>query len=81
MPLNVSIAINGRPLQYLHIGRLSGTTDSESLNTYAVVVSSDPTGSRISNDDWMDAPRFEHRYGDGALTCVQKGIQAYLPSS
>lgn len=80
MPLNVSIALNGRPITHFHIGRLSGDTSADSINTYAVLSSNQPDDLQISNADWLAAPRFEHIYGDGAERCVQLALQAYLNS-
>ena len=78
MPLNVTIAINGWPINHLHVGRLAGGTRPDDMNTYAVVSSDRADTSEIDYTDWLEAPKFEHRYGDGAEACVQKALQAYL---
>lgn len=78
MPLNVTIAINGRPINHLHVGRLSGGTRPDDMNTYAVVSSDRADASEIKYAEWIEAPKFEHRYGDGAESCVQRALQAYL---
>lgn len=78
MPLNVTVSLNGTPLNNFHIGRLKGGTEPDDVNLYAVVASDRPDDSRIKYADWLNAPQFEHRYGDGFEVCVQKALQAYL---
>lgn len=74
MPLHAKIYINDRLIDEVHIGRMSGGSMSpDAVNTYKVVVGEVPT----STEEWLEGEEFTHRYGDGALVCVQKGITAY----
>ncbi len=72
MPIHVDIRINERLLNTLHIGRLSGGTRPDAVNSYAVLEGSEPQ----SNAEWMAGAKFEHRFGDGAEICVMKAIEA-----
>jgi len=72
MPLHVTISVNDRLLNTLHIGRVSGGTRPDDWNTYVVVDGSEPQ----SNAEWLTGAGFEHRYGDGAEVCVMKAIDA-----
>lgn len=85
MPLDVTIAINGRPIHELHIGRLEGGVTDDSVNTYAVVEVTPPrigaTADRVSNRNWDEAPKFEHRYGDGAERCVELALETLRKKS
>lgn len=72
MPLHVDIRINDRLLTQIHIGRLAGGSEPDSINTYAAVEGEEPK----SNEEWLAAVRFEHRYGDGAEVCVRKALMA-----
>jgi hypothetical protein len=75
MPLQVEIRINGNMLKTLHIGRMEGTTDHDSVNTYAATLRL-PGGQ----PDWYnpDASTFYHRYGDGLEVCVSKALDSIL---
>jgi hypothetical protein len=72
MPLHVDIRINDRLLHTLHIGRVSGGTSPDSINSYVVVEGDEPQ----SKSEWLAGTPYEHRYGDGAKACVMKAIQA-----
>jgi hypothetical protein len=72
MPLHVDIRVNDHLINTLHIGRLSGDTSPDSINSYKVVEGEMP--DRL--DKWLVGTDFEHRYGDGAEVCVMKAIQA-----
>jgi len=73
MPLHVDIRINEKLIKTLHIGRLKGGTRPDDVNTYAAVLGDPP----IMIEDWKRlGASYEHRYGDGALVCVQKAIAA-----
>lgn len=74
MPLHAKIYINERLIDEIHIGRMSGgSTAPDAINTYKAVIGEVPT----STQEWMEGTEFTHRYGDGALVCVQKAIEAY----
>ena len=72
MPLHVDIKINETLIETLHIGRLEGGTDPDDLNLYAAVVGEEP----LTIEDWRKrGSTYKHRYGDGALVCVQKALE------
>lgn len=73
MPLHARIYINDREIEQVHIGRIEGDENPDTINTYQVIVGDEPT----STDEWMGGTTFTHRYGDGALVCIQKAIEAY----
>jgi hypothetical protein len=73
MPLHVTIKINRETLETLHIGRIKGGTHPNDLNSYLVVVGEEPLGL----SEWESSGvEYKHRYGDGALVCVRKAIEA-----
>lgn len=75
MPIRVNIDINGHPIEQLHIGRAQGGTSPDDVNTYLAVLGTRPT----SAEDWQErGTEFTHRYGDMALICVQKAIEALI---
>ena len=72
MPLHVDIRVNDLLINTLHIGRMSGGTRPDNINTYMIVEGERPQ----SVEDWLDGVEYNHRYGDGAEVCVIKGLQA-----
>jgi hypothetical protein len=73
MPLHVTIDINSSFLSAVHIGRVKGGTDSDSVNEYLAVRGEQPQTA----EDWLtQGVLFTHRYGDGAEVCVMKALQA-----
>lgn len=70
MPLHVEIRVNDKLLDTLHIGRTEQVHDVTQTSTYLVV------SERTPEWGWDDGVPFEHRYDEGALTCVRKAIQA-----
>jgi hypothetical protein len=72
MPLHVDIRINETLINTLHIGRVSGDTNPNTINNYVIVEGETPT----TMDQWFEGEDFTHRYGDGAETCVLKGLKA-----
>lgn len=86
MPIQVHIEVNGRPIESIHIGRETGGTDPDDLNTYLVIKRDALNGSKFSSrayanppayNEWTDEGiRFEHRYGDGITVCVEKALKA-----
>lgn len=73
MPLHVYVNINHQGLDSLHIARIEGGTDPDDINTYVAVQGDEP----YFYEEWLErGVKYEHRYGDGALTCVRKGIEA-----
>jgi len=37
MPIHIDVRVNDRPIKSLHIGRESGGTDADDLNTYVIM--------------------------------------------
>jgi len=73
MPLHVDIKINERLINTIYIGRMRGGTRPDDVNDYLVVEGDKP----LSLEDWhKNGFSYTHRYGDGAETCVLKGLQA-----
>lgn len=73
MPLHVTVKLNDTLLHEIHIGRDTGGTDENDINTYLVVQGEEPIGTQ----NWLDRGlMFKHRYGDGANVCIMKAIQA-----
>lgn len=73
MPISVQIAINGRSIETLHIGRdRGGSTAPDSINNYFVVQSD----HYPSSDEWYSGSAFTHRYGDGVESCVMHALEA-----
>jgi hypothetical protein len=70
----------------VHIGRLKGSTDPGSVNTYSAVakeskVTALPDGRRYTidyptNHEWDNGAIFHHRYGEGIESCVAKALAA-----
>lgn len=65
MPIHIPIYINDKLIKTYHIGRVSGDTNPESINTYLVV-----------QDDelWGVGKKFTHKYGDGVEVCIAKAL-------
>ncbi len=86
MPIQVYVEVNGQPVETLHIGRVRGDTDPDTVNTYSAVVKTSPPLTRIdgsrytvdypTNREWDNGTMFEHRYGDGINACVAKAFNA-----
>jgi len=73
MPLHVDIRINRELIETLHIGRIEGGTDADDVNTYIACLGPEPVGL----DNWKSiGVEYKHRYGDGALVCVRKALDA-----
>lgn len=72
MPLHVTIKINDRTINTVHIGRMKGGTGPDDINTYLAVSGEQP----MFTDDWYEnGTEFTHRYGDGAEICVKKALE------
>jgi hypothetical protein len=72
VPIHVTIAINKDTIETLHIGRIEGGSDPNDINTYLAALGKQPK----SLEEWKEnGVEFQHRYGDGALTCVRKALQ------
>ena len=69
VPIHVPIYVNDKLIKTYHIGRVSGGTDQESINTYLIVEDDFP---------WETGQMFNHRYGDSIETCVTKGLSAMM---
>ena len=85
MPIEVYIEVNGRPIESIHIGRESGGTGVDSVNTYRVLRLPALDGTRERSRsyapgpayrEWLKGVTFEHTYGDGIEICVEKGLAA-----
>lgn len=73
MPIHVYIEINTTPIETLHIGRIKGGTRPDDINTYVAVLGDRP----LYEEEWLErGTKFTHRYGDMALVCVRKAIEA-----
>lgn len=72
MPLHIDIRINEHLISQVHIGRISGGTRPDDINTYRAVFGERP--SKVEH--WMAGAEYTHRYGDGAEICVQKAFNA-----
>lgn len=72
MPLHIDIKINDILINTVHIGRVSGDTNPDSINKYLIVDGETPQTA----DQWFEGEGFEHRYGDGAELCVARGLLA-----
>jgi hypothetical protein len=63
--------VNGSIIKVLHIGRIEGTEDKHSVNTYLA-------GIRRAGEqpDWYspDMVEVQHRYGDGIEELVRKTL-------
>jgi hypothetical protein len=66
MPLNISIAINDRPLESITIGRIEEFKGRDRWHEYIVRVEEKPE----------DYATFSHRYADGAQECVRRALDA-----
>lgn len=71
MAVQVEMRVNGYIIKTLHIGRIEGNEDKESINTYIA-------GIRNPGEqpDWYasDIVELEHRYGDGIEELVRKAL-------
>ena len=73
MPIHIDIRVNEQKTTQIHIGRLEGFRGDDVEYTYYAVEG--------EYEDWMvpytrlGVP-FKHRYGDGLLTCIAKGLEA-----
>jgi hypothetical protein len=69
MPIHIPIYVNDKIIKTYHIGRVSGDTNPESINTYLIIEDDFP---------WEEGKMFTHRYGDSIDACVIKGINAIM---
>lgn len=73
MPLHIDVSVNEHHIESLHIGRIAGGTSPDDVNTYLVVHGDRP----ITLDEWRNnGVEFNHRYGDGALVCLRRALDA-----
>jgi hypothetical protein len=66
VPLNVSIAINGRPITQITIGRMEELKGKDRFHEYLIRVEGEPEHYAT----------FMHNYADGAEECVRRGLEA-----
>lgn len=73
MAVQVEMRVNGSIIKVLHIGRVEGTEDKHSVNTYLA-------GIRLAGEqpDWYsdDMVEFRHRYGDGIVELTRRALNA-----
>ncbi len=67
MPIHVDIRINDTNATVVHIGRMEDFKGKREVHTYRAVE------GRARYDQGVE---FKHRYSDGLLVCVEKGIAA-----
>lgn len=74
MPVQIRISVNDELVETLHVARLTKLGSVEgSVNEYAVVQQHDePT-----NEEWDNAPRFYHAYGDDVVTLALEAIATH----
>ena len=78
MPIHVDIKINSRLIETLHVGRMvGGSTHADSVNTYSAVLGSEIARGHTTPSlaEWNEGVKFTHRYGDGALRCVESALE------
>lgn len=73
MPLHIDIRLNHELLTQVHIGRVHGGTSPDEINTYRAV---ETAPNAVVNFWAEESVEFIHRYGDGALTCTYKALEA-----
>lgn len=69
MPIHIPIYVNDKLIKTYHIGRVSGDTNPDSINTYLITEEGFP---------WETGQMFNHRYGDSIETCIAKGLSAMI---
>lgn len=92
MPLHIDVRINEEIIERLHISRLSKNGMSEgSVNEYGVIRSVKETAYNESGVtikqfprepewvEWLEAPSFQHRYGDDSLVCLLRALETMMP--
>jgi len=71
MAVQVEMRVNGYIIKTLHIGRVEGTEDKDSVNHYLAAI-------RLPGEqpDWYasDMVELDHRYGDGIEELVRKAL-------
>ncbi len=92
MPLHIDVRVNDELIERLHIARLTKNGMSEdSVNEYGVIrsekeITYDESGNTVKRFarepewvGWLDAPSFQHRYGEDALTCLLRALETLMP--
>ena len=69
MPIHVPIYVNQTLIKTYTIGRVSGDTNPDSINTYLITEEGFP---------WETGQMFTHRYGDSIETCITLGLSAMM---
>lgn len=73
MPTQIEMRVNGHIIKTLHIGRIEGTEDKHSINTYLA-------GFRRPGEqpDWYadDMVEFQHQYGNGIEELARRALNA-----
>jgi hypothetical protein len=73
MPVQVEMRINGHLIETLHIGRIEGDTNPDSINKYIAVVRKPGEPANWFDGGTVDV---EHRYGDMLQELVRKSLNA-----
>lgn len=74
MPIHVTIAVNDREVEHLHIARMKGSgRNPDSVHTYSALRQKDEPARE---KEWDDGVFFTHRYGDDITVIVQRAIEA-----
>jgi hypothetical protein len=73
VPTQVEMRVNGSIIQTLHVGRIEGTEDKHSINTYVAVIRRPG-----EQPDWYadDAVEFQHQYGNGIVELTRRALNA-----
>lgn len=71
MSIDVEIGVNGDLVKVVHIIRVSGEPEPDSVNDYMV-------DERVWPNPWDSGKTaaFKHRFGDGIDVCVAKALTA-----
>lgn len=75
MPIHVTIQVNERTVQQLHIARIDSALDRNPAKAHTYTVIDNPVVPE-KDADWDDGVNFEHVYGDGVTVCVKKALAA-----
>jgi hypothetical protein len=66
LPLNVVLAINEKPIQFISISRLEKLKSKDRLYPY-----------RVESEGLVrEVAHFTHRYSDGAEICLSRALEA-----
>lgn len=75
MPIHITIELNDRVIERLHIARISNSSSRAPgrVHQYSILKQEHaPT----NDAGWEAGTHFTHQYGDGLETCIRKGLEA-----